>query len=334
MKQLFKILLVPLSLGIFLAGCGKNPSNLDTTILSLYAKIGMSIQKPSAINDKDNGKEGSKNMVTAGSLQKSLVKSLRQGSSTSSWVVANGLIIQADTVVYYEDVVDKPKEDDPYKISTGRGEVSFLYPGAGPPLTLDNIDVAAITGIYSFHFKGREVKTWNGEIDTVEYSVRFADPALPDLRPGTTIAWGKNISSTIALGQGDTAFFTLDSLLDTAEYGEGHFYDAHSGKENTEGPSSFDFTLEVIHINSLDPLKPFLRYQDNEGIMHFYLPYGERNDSLYFTIHFFPSYSHPDFDREGEIRKNGPDGSRLVYFKVKEMTQSGTVIYYSENGGE
>jgi hypothetical protein len=155
-----------------------------------------------------------------------------------------------------------------------------------------------------------------------------------DLKPGLTTAWAKNISNTIALGQGDTAAFALDSLYDTAEYGEGHFYDAHSGKQNTEGPKSFDFTLEVIHINSLDPAKPFLRYQDNEGIMHFYLPYGTSDDSLYFTIHFFPPYSHADYDREGEIRKNGPTGPRLVYFKIKEMTQSGTVIYYDENGKE
>jgi hypothetical protein len=334
MKHMLKILFIPLSFGILLAGCGSNPFGPGTSSLSLFAKIGKAIEKPSAINDKENGKDGSKNMVTAGSLQKSLAKSLSPDAVTPAWVTAKGLIVRGDTVFYYEDVTNKPKDDDPFKKTTGHGEVGFMYLGATSSLTLDNIVVADIIGIYTFHFKGREEKTWNNEVDTVEYSVRFANPTLLDLKPGTTTAWGKNISSTIALGQGDTAFFTLDSLYDTAEYGEGHFFDAHSGKQSSEGPKSFDFTLEVIHINSLDPTKPFLRYQDNEGVMHFYLPYGTSGDSLYFTVHFFPPYSHPDFDREGEIRKNGPAGPRLVYFKIKEMTQSGTVIYYDENGKE
>jgi hypothetical protein len=334
MKHLFKILLAPLALSIVLAGCGNNPFGPGSSSLSFFAKIGKAIEKPSAINDKENSKDGSKNMVTPGSLQKGLAKSLARDSATPAWVTDKGLIVRGDTVFYFEDVVTKPKDDDPYKTTTGHGEVGFMYNGATSSLTLDNIVVANITGIYSFHFKGSEKKTWSGELDTVEYSVRFQNPTLLDLKPGHTTAWAKNISSTIALGQGDTASFALDSLYDTAEYGEGHFYDAHSGKQNTEGPKAFDFTLEVIHINSLDPTKPFLRYQDNEGIMHFYLPYGISGDSLYFTVHFFPPYNHPAYDREGEIRKNGPDGPRLVYFKVKEMTQSGTVVYYDENGKE
>jgi hypothetical protein len=334
MKHLTKILLVPAALVSVLAGCGNNPFGPGTSSLSFFAKIGKAIEKPSAINNNENSKDGSKNSISTGSLQKSLAKSLAQDSAAPAWLTDKGLILTGDTMIYYEDVAGKPNDADPFKLSTGHGEIAFMYPGASSSLTLDNIVAANITGIYSFHFKGREVKTWSGEIDTVEYWVRFRDPTMLDFKPGQTTAWAKNISTTIALGQGDTAAFELDSLYDTAEYGSGHFFDAHSGKQNSQGPSSFNFTLQVIHVNSLDPTQPFLRYQDNEGIMNFYLPYGASNDSLYFTVHFYPPYNHPVYDREGEIRKDGPNGPRLVYFKIKEMTQAGTVIYYDENGKE
>jgi hypothetical protein len=175
---------------------------------------------------------------------------------------------------------------------------------------------------------GREYKSWSQVTDSVHVKISFQTPDTKDLKPGLISAWGKNISDLQSQGSGDTAAFFLDSLNDAThtQFGEGHFFDAHTGRTHDGEPNSFDFTIQVIHKNTVDPSKPYERYQDNEGIINFYLDQANGNP-LYFTIHFFPLY-----DRTGEIRRDGPNGSLLVEFDYNEKTGSGHATYYNEKG--
>jgi hypothetical protein len=139
------------------------------------------------------------------------------------------------------------------------------------------------------------------------------------------------VASAAENNMDDTAYFAVDSLDDVnhVQFGEGHFYDARTGKNNDEGSRSFDFTVQIIHKNSLDASKPYLRYEDNEGIVNFTIPWGESGDSLYFTVHFYPGEL-----RKGTIKKNGPEGVTLVEFEKNEKTGDGFVIIYDESGKE
>jgi len=270
-------------LGLFLMSCGKNPFGPGAAGgLSIFAKIGKALGKPSAIHEEENGKEGSKNAVA---------KRLAKGFSTQAaepWIISSGIeTSHGDTLIYFEVVNEKPDENEPAKLSTGRGEVAFKYNGIYSGLTTFNPGL--ITDIYSYKFVGREIKTWKSEICTVRVTINFSEGNLQipsTIKPGYTEAWGKNISASLDVGQGDTAFFTLDSLDDVnhIQFGEGHFLDAHTGKDNSEAARPFDFRLQILHKNSVNTDLPYLRYEDNEGVMTFTYPWGETGDSLYFTL--------------------------------------------------
>jgi hypothetical protein len=247
--------------------------------------------------------------------------------------------VESPFVKYVEVVTNKPSEEDSTgKTSTGTGWVVFTYSGTTTGLSLSNVNTTLITDIDSFHFVGREDKLWRTdglehEIDSVEYRVGFvATSVASTIIPGKTHAWGKNISASYSLGEDDTASFWLDSLDDAihTQYGEGHFFDAHSGDNSQNADSkSFDFTLQVHFKNTVNPAQPYLRYQDNDGTMNFYLPWGKSSDSLYFTINFYP-----DYYRDGTIKKNGPNGPTVVSFTRNEKTGAGTTVYYDDKGNE
>jgi hypothetical protein len=150
--------------------------------------------------------------------------------------------------------------------------------------------------------------------------VTFLDNSWTDrtFKPGLITAWGKNISELAISGRDDTASFRLDSLddLNHIQYGEGHFLDAHSGRAHDGDPRSFDFTMQVIHKNSQDSSKPYLRYQAG-------------SDSLFFSIRFFEVHK-----REGAIRKGSADGPVVVRFTYNEKLMEGTATYYDDNEKE
>jgi hypothetical protein len=314
--------LVAISLSLLLASCGLSPFGPGESGLRIFAHLGKAIQKPSQINDEQTSKEGSKSTVTSALY---MTDRLSKTSALDPWLVDRGIADSVDYYCYWEEVNKKPSEEDADKLVTGRAEVKFKYDGSP---TIGTINAANITEVLSFEMVGREYKSWSGVTDTVNVKIVFQDPAVKDFKPGLITAWGQNISESQSLGRGDTAAFVLDSLDDAThvQHGEGHFYDAHTGRNNDGDSKSFDFTMQVIHKNSLDKDKPYERYQDNEGIINFYL---ERNvgEDLYFTIHFLPQY-----DREGTIRKGGPDGPVLVEFEFNEKTREGTATYYKENG--
>ncbi len=314
-----------------LTSCGMNPFGSGAQGgLDLYARAGQNMERPKSINDDKNGKDGSKTLVQEGVAATAALA--KRGANPDPWIVQQGLSIDGDTVVYYEIVKEKPSEEDSGKLMTGRAEVRFGYGGPAPATLLD-VDTTLITDFYSFAFLGRENKTWktfqgDSQIDSLNIEVRFASTSIADIKPGHTRFWARNISAAVELGRGDTAKFTLDSLNDTQhiQFGSGVFLDANSGRASDEGPRSFAFDLQLIHKNSLGG-NPYLRYQDNEGIVTFMLPWGAGHDSLHFMIHFFPAY-----DRTGEIRKNGPAGPVLAEFQFNEKSGRGTITYYNENG--
>ena len=313
--------------------CGMNPFGSGAQGgLDLYAKVGKNMERPKAINDEENGKDGSKTVVKEGVAASNRLA--KRGATGDPWVVANGIESVGDTLVYFEIVKDKPSEEDAEKLMTGRAEVRFGYGGA-KPAALANLDTTKITDLFSFTFVGRENKTWkyfetkaNSQLDSVDIEVLFSSTGITNIKPGKTRFWAKNISKAVELGAGDTAKFVLDSLGDAkhTQYGKGVFLDAHSGKQSDGKPSSFAFDIEILHKNSLGG-NPYLRYEDNEGTVTFMLPWGSGRDSLHFSVHFSPGY-----DRDGVIRKNGAEGPVLVEFQLNEKSGKGTVTYKNESG--
>ena len=316
--------------GMLLANCGKNPFGANAPGgLDLFAKIGKALSKPSAINDDEKGKEGSKSMVSDGTGALNRLAKSAATEFTPNWLVRKGIIQNQDnTLTYFEDVQNKPCERNIFKHATGRGEVVFKYSGIYDSATFNP---AQITDIVSWQFKGRETKKWNSHVDSIEGHVEFSQGNILDtnnIKPGKTSIWTKNISETLELGFGDTAAFVLDSLDDIKheQYGSGAFLDAHSGRDDNEPAKAFNFNITLIHKNSHGP-NPYLHYEDNEGIMTFTYPWGNTGKNLYFMIHFYP-----DNIRTGEIREEGPNGALRVSFNHNEITQSGSTTYYDEKG--
>ena len=319
---------------ILAAGCGKNPFGLgEAGGLNIFAKVAKAMQKPSAINDEKNNQDNTKGVITEGQAAKMrMAKAASGGAVQPSWLDSNYVeYIGGDTLAYIEQVTNKPSEEDAEKWVTGEGKVVFRYSGSVIGIHLGILDPAKITNICTWSFTGKELKTWNSELCSLKLAITWSSSGITDLKPGRTVAWGKNISATDDLGKGDTTRFSLDSLVEEthSQYGSGTFYDAHTGSDNSGDSKSFSYTIQVIHKNTLDSTQPYLRYQDNEGIVNFYLPWGKTGavDSLYFTIHFLPNY-----EREGTIKKNGPEGATLVSFTKNDKTGAGTVTYRNENG--
>jgi len=313
-----------------IGGCGLNPFGPGQGGLSIFAKIGKAMQKPSAISDKKNEESTAKAVVAAQSTAKRLAKGLASAAA-EPWRLSFGLEnLGGFTYKYWEYVANKPSDDDPDKLTTGRGEVVFTYSEALD--SISHIDETKIIGIDSFYFIGHEYKTWNAEKDSIRLTVRFSSTSITAIKPGLTTAWGMNISESVEQGKGDTAYFALDSLDDAQhiQYGEGHFLDAHTGRDNSGESYAFDFGIQIIHKNTHDPLpnNPYLHYEDNEGIVTFGVPWGKNStDSLHFTIHFFPAY-----ERTGTIKDD--NGRVRVMFTHNEKTGVGTAVYYDENGNE
>lgn len=312
---------------ILAVACGQNPlGSGNPGGLKYYSLLAKAVQKPDAINDEEKSKDGARGLVAEGTAAAKRAKAAG-AAAAPAWLLDSGISLDNDgNLTYYEVVKDKPSEEDPDVLVTGRAAVVFKYSETG----VTNIDPALITDIISWEFDGRQYRTWDGQTDSLRAKVRFAVTDITDIKPGKTSWWGMNISATDDLGKGDTASFTVDSLDDVnkVQYGEGHFLDAKSGEDNTGDPKPFDFDVEIHHKNTLGG-NPYERYEDNEGVMHFSLPWGASGDSLYFSITF-----KRNWEREGTVRKNGPDGPVLIRFTHNEKTGAGTVTYYDEDGNE
>jgi hypothetical protein len=323
MKHILKSIAVVSTMGLAMSGCGLNPFGPGQGGLTLFANIGKAMQKPSAINDNTTEKDQTKAVVTEGkAMAKRLAK--MQSVDSDTHIVAHGIADSgAGVYAYWEQALNKPGTEDSDNEWTGIGVVSFTYTGTAPTLT--SLDTSLITGIRSFQFIGRVNKTWKGEIDSISLGVSFSNASLSNPVPGMTWAWGKNISGDITKGDGDTASFTLAEANATTylQEGEGHFLDAHTGRDSDGDPYAFNFTLSVDHKGT------FKDYTDNEGTVFFTLPWGKNaTDSLHFQILFKPAY-----EREGWIRD---DNNKLrAYFKGNEKTHIGDeIIYYDENEQE
>jgi len=112
-------------------------------------------------------------------------------------------------------------------------------------------------------------------------------------------------------------------VVNKIQFGGGTFFDKWTGSDNNGPSATFSFELKVLH--KVD----YLDWKDNEGIMTFMYPWGNTGDSLHFMIHFKPNY-----DRSGEIRKNGATGPVLVKFTGNDKTGASVVTYYDEEGKE
>lgn len=317
------------AVGLMVAGCGSNPFGPGYAGgLGIFAKIAQAVQKPVAINKEESGKDGARGIVAEGAtMAKRLAKSA-VGTADPAWLIDKDIIVSGDTVKYFEIVADKPSEEDPDKKVTGRAEVGFKYNGTAPT-TLADVNTALITNVYYWSFVGHEEKTWNTEVCSLVAKVTFSATSVADPKPGLTRLWGKNISATIAQGQGDTTLFTLDSLDDvnTTQYGRGEYLDAHKGDDPATS-AFFGYKIKIIHKNLLDPTKPYQRWQDNEGEVEFALPWGKNNtDSLYFMVHFYP-----DYKRSGTITDdNGKVRVRFVKYE-KPGIGSDVTTFYDEDG--
>ncbi len=229
----FLTIAVMMGVSLFMAGCffgpeEKQENTENQTVLEMYAEWGKEMEEPAAVREEDQNKQHLKSQIGY----------YYRTREAAPHVDSCGLIEKADNVyLYYEVVTDKPDEMDPEKLFTGRGEIEFKYPHSGA--TLLTLDPALITDIISWYGIGRDEYTWfPGLIDSVEASVEFADTDVGTIKPGLSRFWGKNISTSIALGQGDTGSFVLDSLDDAnhTQYGEGRLSEAHGGENKNEAP--------------------------------------------------------------------------------------------------
>jgi len=316
MRSIKSLVVLAAVSGLF-AGCGLNPWGAGQSGFKLFAALGKAVQKPSAIDDQKNNKQAVKSTLTTG-VAKRLAKSA--GRPVDTWRDTGYIAqISGNRYIYREHVTNKPSDEDPENLQTGWGEVEFAYNG-DPNVAWSD---ANITDVYVFRFVGRENKTWKDEVDSLRLSIEFAATGVGAVKPGATYAWGRNITGDIAKGDGDTACFFVDSLneVDSIQYGEGHFLDAHSGNSHDGDPYSFDFGIEVWHMGT------YADYTDNQGVITFLLPWGETGKNLHFMIHF-----HPNYRRTGEIRESGPNGTLRVEFDWNEKSNSGAVTYYDEDG--
>lgn len=313
------------AIAFLLSGCG-NPFGKGSVGLRPYALLGKKMEKPKSINDEDSNKETAKKNLAQSA--ETLARRMASGEVPKDWVQSRKLSEDENgNWVYTEVVKDKPSEEDPALLNTGTAQIVFSYDGIP---VLDSLDESKITDLHSWHFLGRNIKTWNpGQIDSVEATVRFASSNIDSLRPGKTDFWGLNISTEDAFGKGDSVHFSMDSLDEASriQFGEGSFFDAKTGEDNDGESKEFNINIQILHKNNQDSTKPYLRYEDNEGIVSFQIPWGESSDELYFTIHFYPGW-----DRTGTIRKNGPDGLLLAEFTNNEKTGEGEIVFYDEDG--
>ncbi|MBL8025976.1 MAG: hypothetical protein JNL74_06180 [Fibrobacteres bacterium] len=308
-------------LALVLSNCGQSPFGPGNGDLSLFAKIGKAMGKPSSINDEQNDKQTAKAMVAEG---QQAAKRLAKGESGSAWLVSQGIEkLGGDTLKYWEVVTNKPSEDDADKLVSGRGEVLFGY--SGTFTSGQDIDGNLITKVYKWGFVGTEYKTWKAELCSIRATVDFKESLLSNPLPGMTKLYAKNISGTREKGEGDTVYMFVDSLdqVKSSQFGGGTFYDKYTGSDNNGPSATFSFNLEVLHKNT------YTDWNDNEGIMTFMYPWGNSGDSLHFMIHFYPNY-----ERSGEVRKNGATGPVLVKFTGNDKTGASTAIYYDEEGKE
>ncbi len=303
-----------------IAGCGLNPFGGSMGSMSIFAKVGKAVQKPSAINDPQNDKQTASAKVGA-----AMAKSMASGMAKSAvaeptWILGRGITSNGDGwFTYWESVVNRPSDDDPRdKTSTGLGEVVFKSNVASPTLDVPG----TVTDVKSFHFIGHETKKWNLEVDSLDIRVTFNQTIVGDLKPGLSTVWGKNISETIAQGAGDTAFFSVDTLVGDIQKGAGHFFDAHTGTDNSGESFSFNFGLTIDHKGT------FGNYNDNTGTVNFTLPWsGGEADSLYFDINFLT-----DYERNGKIYENDAHGVLRAEFTHNEKNGHGTTKYYNKKG--
>lgn len=325
---------------VVFGGCGLNPFGAGEAGLKPFAHLGKALAKPQAINEEENSKQSSKKRLEAAGSAKRLAKA-RGGARAEAWMAAEPELedLGNGSLKYVEYMDRKPAEDDPQKLMSGTAEIVFKY--AHDNVTLSTLNPALITDIESWHFDGREEKTWEpGHVDSVRATVTFDVTDVADIRPGRTEWWGRNISADVALGKGDTGSFVLNALDDVnhTQSGEGHFYDAHTGRDNNGEPYAFDFELVVYHKNEQDPGKPYYRYEDNEGLLTFTLPWAETGDDLYYWIYFSRvdmAGGGIDYKRTGKIYKNSENGPLLAEFIAYEKgSKPGYVIYYNESGEE
>jgi hypothetical protein len=321
MKKMLKEIGVLSALALSLTNCGQSPFGAGQAGgLSLFAKIGKAMGKPSSINDEQNNKQTAKSMVAEG---QAAAKRFMAKGEANSWLISQGIEkLGGDSLKYWEVVLNKPTEGDPDKLVSGKGEVIFGYNGVYD----SSVDVngALITSVYRWNFTGREYKTWKDELCSLVATIDFKEnSSLSSLLPGFTSLRAYNISSTIERGLGDTVYMFVDSLdeVKSSQFGGGTFFDKHTGSDNNGPSATFSFNLEVLHKNT------YTNWDDNEGIMTFMYPWGNTGDSLYFKLHFMPNYN-----RSGEIRKNGASGPVVVRFTNNDKTGVGTVTYYDEDG--
>jgi hypothetical protein len=317
------------AVSLLVSGCGLNPFGPSQGGLSLFANIGKAMQKPSAINDDKNSKQGTKAIVGEASGTAKRLAKIQGAEASDSFIIHDTIVDSGNGLyAYCQQVRNKPGEEDPENKWTGTGVVLFTYNGPLP--TKATVDTSKILGIKTFYFVGNVNKTWKLEIDSVSIGVRFTSVDKYDPKPGHIWAWGRNISGSIDKGDGDTAYFALDSLDDVnhVQFGEGHFLDLHTGEDNSGDAYAFNFNMKVIFINTLEPAKPYQRWQDNEGEVTFVLPWGKNAvDSLHFNVHLYPNYQ-----RSGTIADD--KGTIRVRFTHNEKTGVGDAIFYDKDGVE
>lgn len=142
----------------------------------------------------------------------------------------------------------------------------------------------SVTQLSKWGFEGKKEHDLAIDIiDSSKYEVTYSDADIASKIPGASSLWIKNL--TPEWGFGDTTLTVVNDIENGSieQKGSGTYYNAKINKNFT-----FDFT--IIHKNSIEPDKPYERYQDNEAKVSYTFktvhpdnPY----DSLTLSIHYF-----------------------------------------------
>lgn len=161
----------------------------------------------------------------------------------------------------------------------------------------------SITELAKWGFEGKKEHDLAIDIvDSSSYEVTYSDVSIDSRIPGASKLWIKNL--TPFWGFGDTTYTQVGDIVngEIEQKGSGTYFNAKLER-------NFNFDFSIIHKNSVDPSKPYERYQDNEAkvsytfeTVHPANPY----DSLTLSVHYF--YDGP-YTRRVQLIK--PDGTVL-----------------------
>lgn len=310
-------LLGSVAICVALTGCFNNSSDDggDTTggtfdnadkEQEYYLEMGKTMDEPQQANDVSSDKSNIVEVVSVIESRAENTIDITKLQPGSVLYDENGLKVTVISVDYLSAKIGVMIEQtlvdhkDPWnQISTINGK--RWWEGA---MSYDMVTKKlSITELSKWGFEGKKEHDLAIDIiDSSSYEVTYSDVSIDSRIPGASKLWIKNL--TPLWGYGDTSYTVVGDIVngEIEQKGSGTYYNAKLER-------NFNYDFSIIHKNSVDPSKPYERYQDNEAkvsytfeTVHPANPY----DSLTLSVHYF--YAGPYTRR---VQLIAPDGTVL-----------------------